>query len=53
MVRIEKAYIGYCIHQEEASQTLQELEKNETVKLWLEVVKFNSRPDGRNVNDGI
>ena len=29
MVRIEKAYTGYCIHQEEASQTLQELEKNE------------------------
>jgi hypothetical protein len=38
MVRIEKAYTGYCIHQEEASQTLQELEKNEAVKLWLEVM---------------
>ena len=37
MVRIEKAYTGYCIHQEEASQTMQELEKNEAVKLWLEV----------------
>jgi hypothetical protein len=38
MVRIEKAYSGYCTHHEEASQTLQELEKNETVKLWLEVL---------------
>ena len=37
MVRIEKAYNGYCIHQEEASQTMQELEKNEAVKAWLEV----------------
>jgi hypothetical protein len=37
MVRIEKAYTGYCVHQEEASQALQDLEKNETVKVWLEV----------------
>jgi len=37
MVRIEKAYTGYCTHHEEASQTLQELEKLESVKLWLEV----------------
>ena len=37
MVRIEKAYTGYCTHQEEAAQTLQELEKDEAVKLWLEV----------------
>jgi hypothetical protein len=37
MVRIEKAYTGYCVHQEEASQALQDLEKNETVKAWLEV----------------
>jgi hypothetical protein len=37
MVRIEKAYSGYCTHHEEASQLLQDLEKNETVKSWLEV----------------
>lgn len=37
MVRIEKAYTGYCTHHEEASQMLQELEKAEAVKLWLEV----------------
>ena len=53
MVRIEKAYTGYCIYQEEASQTLQELEKNEAVKLWLEVVKCDLQSDSRNVNDGI
>jgi hypothetical protein len=37
MVRIEKAYTGYCTHHEEASHTLQELEKAEVVKLWFEV----------------
>jgi hypothetical protein len=37
MVRLEKAYTGYCIHQEEASQALQEIEKSEAVRLWLEV----------------
>jgi hypothetical protein len=42
MVRIEKAYTGYCIHQEEASQTLRDLEKIEAFKLWLEVLIVGS-----------
>jgi hypothetical protein len=37
MMRIEKAYTGYCNHQEEASQTIQELEKKQAFKVWLEV----------------
>jgi len=52
-VRIEKAYTGYCVHQEEASQALQELEKNEKVKFWLEVYPLNFISDGRNVNVGM
>lgn len=53
MVRIEKAYTGYCIHQEEASQTMQELEKSEVVKLWLEVQQNREVTENRNVNDGV
>jgi hypothetical protein len=53
MVRIEKAYTGYCIHQEEASQTMQELEKNEAVKLWLEVQPDKEVTENRNVSDGV
>lgn len=53
MVRIEKAYTGYCIHQEEASQTMQELEKNEAVKLWLEVQRDKEVTENRNVSDGV
>jgi len=52
MVRIEKAYTGYCNHQEEASQTLQELEKKEAVKVWLEVFS-KVVTNIRNVNDGV
>jgi len=52
MVRIEKAYTGYCVHQEEASQALQELEKNEKIKNWLEVNPLDFITDGRNVNVG-
>lgn len=43
MVRIEKAFTGYCTHQEEASQTLQDLEKNDVVKVWLEECKKRSQ----------
>lgn len=42
MVRIEKAYNGYCTHHEEASQLLQDLEKNDAVKSWLEVPHLTS-----------
>jgi hypothetical protein len=52
MVRIEKAYTGYCNHQEEASQTLQELEKKEAVKVWLEVLSIVIS-NIRSVNDGV
>ena len=52
-MRIEKAYTGYCVHQEEASQALQELEKNEKVKSWLEVNPLNFIIDRRNVNVGV
>jgi dynamin-binding protein len=53
MVRIEKAYMGYCTHQEEASQMIMELEKNELVKAWLEVRShLTMLTQCRNANDG-
>lgn len=53
MVRIEKAYTGYCVHQEEATQALQELEKNETVKTWLEVPHLTFPADRRHAKLGM
>lgn len=53
MVRIEKAYTGYCTHHEEASQTLQELEKLESVKVWLEVKDISRVANPRDVSDAV